>query len=189
MQYITEERAIVRDVLSGDRTAFENLVRRYERLVLHIVTPLVGVIADREDICQDVFMKVYEKIGSFRFDSKLSTWIGNIAYNTSINFLQKKKNILLGDLFSNDKSGLHPLHEIIVEETNAENVMIKKEELARLSITIDKLPEMQKAVILLFHYHDLSISDIGVILEMTENTVKSHLFRARKLLKEYLNKK
>ena len=85
-----DERELVSKVIAGNRKAFEQLVHQYENLVLHIVTPLIGVNADREDICQDVFIKVYEKLNQFEFKSSLATWIGRIAYNTSLSFLQKK---------------------------------------------------------------------------------------------------
>jgi RNA polymerase sigma-70 factor (ECF subfamily) len=110
------EPLLVKQVLSGNRKAFEGLVRQYEGLVLHIVTPLIGVNEDREDICQDIFTNVYEKLVTFQFKSKLSTWIGNIAYNTSINFLKKKKHILLNDLFpekSDNESEGYSLEKII----------------------------------------------------------------------------
>jgi len=180
---------MVRQVLSGDSKAFESLIRQYERLVLHIVTPLVGVIADREDICQDVFLKVYENMGAFQFRSKLGTWIGNIAYNASINFLRKKKNISVEDLIMPDDNDFSiVVHEMVIEESNAEKIIVRREELAGLSMAIDKLPEIQKSALLLFHFDDMSVADISVMLEMSENTVKSHLFRARKLLKESLIK-
>ena len=76
MQEEFNERLIVKEVLSGNRKAFVELIKQYEALVLHIVTPIIGIHADREDICQDVFIKVYEKLGTFRFKSKLGTWIG-----------------------------------------------------------------------------------------------------------------
>ena len=82
------EQELVRSVLLKERAAFESLIRQYEGLVIHIVASLIRNENDREDICQDVFLKVYEKLWTFQFRSKLSTWIGNIAYNTSINFLK-----------------------------------------------------------------------------------------------------
>lgn len=186
-----DEKFFVRQVLSGNRNAFEQLVRQYEGLVLHIVTPLIGVSADREDICQDVFIKVYEKLNTFQFKSKLSTWIGNIAYNTSMNFLQKKKNILVGDLFpkSNELNETIFFEQISNGATiSPEDILITKDDVDVLVAAIDKLPSLQKAVLLLFHQDDLSLDEIGNIMEMPVNTVKSHLFRARKSLKEILTK-
>src|SRR5689334_10038445 len=86
-----DEASLVKAVLLGKRSAFERLVRQYEKLVLHIVTPLVGTGLDREDICQEVFIKVYTNLNKFQFKSKLSTWVGSIAYNHSLSYLSKRK--------------------------------------------------------------------------------------------------
>lgn len=182
-----DEQYLVNEVLSGNRKAFIQLIRQYEGLVLHIVTPLIGVTADREDICQDVFMKVYEKLGSFRFKSKLGTWIGNIAYNTSINFLQKKKNILLGSLVVPDDE-ISFFETNNAELSNPEEIMIKQEDVNRLNREIDNLTRFQKTILLLFYKEEFSLEEIGKIMEMPVNTVKSHLFRAKNSLKQLINK-
>jgi RNA polymerase sigma-70 factor (ECF subfamily) len=188
MQKVLDEKKVVSEVLSGNRKAFVQLIEQYEGLVLHIVTPLVGVNEDREDICQDVFIKVYEKLGNFKFNSKLSTWIGNIAYNRSLNFLKKKKNILFSNIVTpeNEVSFLDSLN---AEFNNPEKIIIKQEDITVLNRSIDKLPEMQKATLLLFYQDELSLEEIGVILEMPINTVKSHLFRAKNSLKQLMIQK
>ena len=86
-----DDARLVKAVIRGDTTAFKHLVNRYEKLVCSIVFKMVEGTEDREDICQEVFLKVYDKLPSFRFEAKLSTWIGNIAFNASINHLRKKK--------------------------------------------------------------------------------------------------
>lgn len=187
MQKDTDERRMVQDVLSGNRTAFIKLIKQYEGLVLHIVTPLIGTGPDREDICQDVFMKVYEKLNTFQFRSKLGTWIGNMAYNASVNFLQKKRNILLSSLVS-------PENEIAFLETadanlnDPEQIMIKEEDVQQLNRAIDALTEFQKTVLLLFYKDELSLDEISSVMEMPVNTVKSHLFRAKNSLKQLMHK-
>lgn len=187
MQKEADERLMVNEVLSGKRTAFIKLIKQYEALVLHIVTPLIGINADREDICQDVFLKVYEKLDTFQFKSKLGTWIGNIAYNTSINFLQKKKNILLSNLVSPENE-ISFLENADADFNNPEKIIIEEENIKQLNKAIDTLNEFQKAVLLLFHQDELSLDEISIVMEMPVNTVKSHLFRARNLLKRLLHK-
>lgn len=177
-----DEKSLVNEVLSGNKRAFVNLIRNYEGLVLHIVTPLIGVTEDREDICQEVFLKVYQNLKSFQFKSALGTWIGRIAYNSSINFLQKKRSILFSDLTPMEDEG----NFIDENSENPEEIIIKKDDAARLQQAIDHLPEIQKAVLLLFYQDELSLEEIGQIMEMPINTVKSHLFRARNSLRELL---
>ena len=180
-----EERWLVEQVLSGNRKAIGQLVTQYERLVLHIVTPLIGLNEDREDLCQDIFLKVFEKLHTFEFRSKLSTWIGNIAYNSSINFITKKRNILFSELAIDHEDDVSPATTMINEDPG--QLMVAKEQLSFLQQAIDQLPPLQRTIILLFHYHDLSLDEIGVITGDPINTVKSHLFRARKKLKEKLS--
>lgn len=180
----TGDQYLVRQVLSGNRQACEQLVRQYEFLVLHIVTPLIGINEDREDICQDVFLKVFDKLHGFGFRSKLSTWIGHIAYNTSINFLKKKRNIPVTDL---DKSGDHDGELEALPAEDPQQIFVEKEKLIYLQQAIEELPPVQRTVILLFHYHDLRLDEISAITREPINTIKSHLFRARKSLKEKLS--
>ena len=180
------EQELVRSVLLKERAAFESLIRQYEGLVIHIVASLIRNENDREDICQDVFLKVYEKLWTFQFRSKLSTWIGNIAYNTSINFLQKKKDFLLDDIFRSEiDDGLDDLMNKS-ETLTPEKLMIKKEESKLLKAAVDKLSGIQKTLLLLFHQDEISLEEISTIVEIPVNTVKSHLFRARVHLKEML---
>ncbi len=186
MQKGLDEKDLVSEVLSGNRKAFVQLIKQYEGLVLHIVTPLIGINEDREDICQDVFIKVYEKLRTFQFNSKLSTWIGNIAYNTSINYLQKKKNILLGNITSPENE-LSQLEIENIEMDNPEKISIRHEDIEQLNKSINMLMELQKTILLLFYQDEMSLAEIGKVLEMPLNTVKSHLYRAKKSLKEIMN--
>jgi RNA polymerase sigma-70 factor (ECF subfamily) len=176
------EKSLVNEVLSGNKQAFVNLIKQYEGLVLHIVTPLIGLGEDREDICQEVFLKVYRNLKSFQFKSALGTWIGRIAYNTAINFLQKKQSILLSDIVSTEDEA----NFIVESSENPEEIVIKKDDAARLKQAIDNLPEIQRAILLLFYQDELSLEEVSQIMEMPHNTVKSHLFRARNSLRELL---
>ena len=86
-----DDKALVSQVISGDRLAFRVLIKQNEKLVGHMIARLIDRHQDREELCQYVFLKVYEKLGEFTFQSKLSTWIATIAYRHGINHLRKKK--------------------------------------------------------------------------------------------------
>ena len=81
---------LVKQILDGNNNAFRYLVANYQRLVLHVVGRVVQRQEDVEDICQEVFIKVFSKMKRFRGDSRLSTWIATIAYNTSITHVRKQ---------------------------------------------------------------------------------------------------
>src|SRR5215475_1939609 len=89
------DRQVVDLVLGGDMHAFSTLVESTEGLVAQIVYKLIPNEEDRKDLAQDVYLKVYQHLKNFRFQSKLSTWVGQIAYNTCLNRLQKKQLAIL----------------------------------------------------------------------------------------------
>lgn len=183
---------MVSAIRSGDRVAFTQLIRAYERLVLHIVSPLVGNEHDRADVCQEVFIKVYQQLHSFQFKARLSTWIGHIAYNTAINFLRKRKSLLLDDIFGpgdKDEDGQNTYSsstELSDNYMQPDALLMQKQGNEILNQAIDTLPVIQKAMLRLFHTDELALEEISIIIEMPVNTVKSHLFRARKALKQIL---
>jgi RNA polymerase sigma factor (sigma-70 family) len=178
---LMDEQQLVNAVLKGGMGAFRELIRRYEKLVAGIVFRMISVQQDREDLCQDIFLTVYEKLSSFRFGSKLSTWIGAIAFNRCINFLKAKKYLL-----QDDKDGDEETNTVMIDQLKGDELLIKKQWRAALEKSIEGLPVLQRTVLQLFHYEELSLDEIASIMHLPVNTVKSHLFRARRNLKEQL---
>ena len=183
-----DDAQLVKAVIGGNTEAFKKLVHQYEKLVCSIVFKMIGQKEDREDICQEVFIKVYDKLPHFRFQSRLSTWIGNIAFNHTVNFLKKKKLVLLEDLNgSKTDSDEENFTEISFEAKDAnmlpDEVLLNKEQKELLGQRIERLPLIQKTILQLFHREEMSLEEISTITALAVNTVKSHLFRARKTLK------
>ena len=79
------DQQLVERILAGEKELYRYFVTRYERLVRHVVSKMMSNKHDCDDICQDVFVKIYTNLSGFRFDSKLSTWVGRISYNTCLN--------------------------------------------------------------------------------------------------------
>jgi RNA polymerase sigma-70 factor (ECF subfamily) len=177
MTEMTEDQALVSEVLRGNTQAFMRLIRKYERLVAHMVGRLVKNDEEREELCQDVFMRVYEKLGEFSFQSRLSTWIATIAYRYAINHLRKKK------LDFTELSDFQ-LEGAFIETENPETVFSEQDTNDFVLGLIEKLPPQYKTVLMLYHVEGMNYAEIGQITEMPEGTVKSYLFRARNLLKE-----
>jgi len=179
------EKYLIEQILRGNKAAFGLLVDKYQPLVAHIVFRMVTNSSEREDICQDIFLKVYQNLKKFRFESKLSTWIARIAYNTAINYLEKKKTEFLEDLSPNQfylenyiDGQEQPLY--IVETQNQKNLLHNE---------ILKLPIKYRMVISLYHLDEMSYAEIGQILDMPVGTVKNYLFRARQILKNKIIKR
>lgn len=172
---------LVKRVLAGESKAFREIISGYQRLVNHIVYRMVPNERDREDICQDVFVRVYQNLSRFRGESRLSTWIGRIAANRCIDFLQARKlNIAPNPIEDSDS---------LADESRAtpETASAHQNLAEILKREIDNIPHPYRTVLTLYHLDDLSYEEIGSVLDMPEGTVKSYLFRARKKLRERLS--
>ncbi len=172
---------IIRRIQDGDTRAFRQIIDQHQQLVYHIVARLVDNPADRDDICQDIFVKVYEQLPHFRGDSKLSTWIGRIAWHRYINFLRKKQYLLHDDI----------LPETTIENTTdsglaPDGLAEKKDQAERIRKLVEAMPEKYRTILTLYHVEELTYHEIATITGFPEGTVKSHLFRARKWLKNQL---
>lgn len=173
------DKVIVTNILNGKIQDFAVVVKNTEKLVTQIVRKMTTNEDNQKDLIQDIYLKAYQNLSSFQFKSKLSTWIANIAYNTTINYLKKKKIPVIEIENTNDS-------KFIVTE-NAELESIQKETLEILSQEINKLPLLYKTLITLYHLEELSNKEIAEITNLPEGTIKSYLSRARKILKDNIN--
>ncbi|MEQ8925303.1 MAG: sigma-70 family RNA polymerase sigma factor [Fulvivirga sp.] len=167
---------LVRQVLNGNTKAFEYLVDSHKTLVAHMVGRVIQSQEDHEEVCQDVFLRVYNRLDEFNFQSKLSTWIATIAFRMSIDFVKKKKRYVdLNESKIDDES---------VASVEEETIRLDSKEY--LNKIIDVLPVHFRTVITLYHLQEMTYPEIVEVTGLPEGTIKSHLFRARKLLKEKL---
>lgn len=162
--------------------AFGLLIRQNERLVAHMIGRIVKQGEDREELCQDVFMKVFDRIGEFGFQSRLSTWIATVAYRHAINHLRKQK------MAFDDLPESHEGLERFIDSENPETTLTESDMDQWIVKLIDQLPVQYKTVLTLYHLDGMNYAEIGTITEMPEGTVKNYLFRARQLLKEKVKK-
>jgi RNA polymerase sigma factor (sigma-70 family) len=187
----SEDKDLIGKVLGGDTHAFENIIKNTEGLVAQIIFKMVPNREDRKDLVQEIYLKAFHKLAGFKFHSKLSTWIGQIAYNACLSWLEKKKLLLPGNFWelsdgteealetaSNKSSELHT--------SDAESIIFRKELSAILQIQMDKLPPIYKTLLILYHQEELSYEEIMQITSLPMGTVKSYLFRARRMLKDNL---
>lgn len=176
---MVDEKKLIEQILRNDLFAFNTLINEYQNLVFTIVNRVLKNREDTEDVCQEVFIKVYKNVSSFNFQSKLSTWIARIAYTTALNHLKQNKNKIHYDFPKN-------IDNFYFTYDDAEKVLIKKDVNDYVNFLINELPVQYKTVITLFHLKEFTSLEIVEITGMPEGTVKAYLFRARKLLKEKL---
>jgi RNA polymerase sigma-70 factor (ECF subfamily) len=173
-QELTDEAAIGR-VLDGDTEAFAVLVRRHRARVERLGMSFFHDEEEAADFAQDVFVKAYTALASFQGRSLFSTWLLRIAYNTAINARKRSRAQL----------PLDPELEIVGSGGTDEEHL--REETARaVREAMADLPPRQALCIELFFYYDLKYSEIAEITGFPVNTIKSHVFRAKRVLRERL---
>lgn len=176
------DKELVDKILEGNRNAFALLVKKYERLVFHIVNRVVSDDEATKDLSQDVFIKVYLKLEDFKFDAKLSTWIATIAYRNALNYLKKTKNESISH--AEDPATCN-----VAADASPHKELETKDIQQYVHKLIDKLPVQYKTVLTLYHLNEFNYKEIYEITGWPEGTVKNYLFRARNLLKESMKKK
>jgi RNA polymerase sigma-70 factor (ECF subfamily) len=149
---------------------------------------MIPVAEDRKDIAQDIYLKTFHSLSGFKFQSKLSTWIARITYNTCLSWIEKKKLVLPGNLHEEDKhpAQMETSYNSSVKSGESESRLFQKELSGILQIEIDRLPPVYQTLIILFHQESMSYEELMQITGLPEGTIKSSLFRARKMLKENL---
>jgi RNA polymerase sigma factor (sigma-70 family) len=185
------DKELVEQTLGGNQQAFASIIRQTEALVASIVFKMINNAEDRKDIAQDIYLKAFHKLSGFKFESKLSTWIGQIAYNTCYSWLEKKK-LVFPDNYEYDASSFEdPLDMLSRRLTDlfshkAELQVFEKQRTGIIKTAMDKLSPISKTLLTLFHQEEMSYAEIAAITGLPEGTLKSYLFRARKSLKENL---
>lgn len=180
---LTDEELVTK-LAAGDHKAFSELYHRYsERLMYYFYRMLGNSTEKAEDFLQDIFMKIIDKAGTFDPSRKFSTWIFSIAHNMCKNEYRSmgvRKN-----------SNIDEFHESVFQfESNPPEIQEVDTEqfLTDLFNELETFDEIHKTVFLLHYREDFSLKEIGQILDISEGTVKSRLFYARKRLSERLAK-
>jgi RNA polymerase sigma-70 factor (ECF subfamily) len=171
-----DDREAVEACQRGEREAFDRLVARYQRDVYRLCYRFVNNHEDANDMAQEAFLKAFKAIGRFRGDSSFSTWIYRIAVNTCLNF----------------RAGRRPDAQELPESLpdtakGADESMESAEQSRRVRDAVTKLPEKQRATLILKVYHELTHQEVAAILGSSVGTVKANLFHALANLRRTLS--
>ena len=170
---------IIQLVLKGDHNAYATLVERYQNYVFTLVLRYIKSREDAEEVAQDVFVKAYRSLGSYKGDAKFSTWLYTVATTTSITFLRKKKL----EAQSLDNEQVFEMAENIDGGLTA-NQIEQKSRVTMVNKAIAMLSPEDAQVITLFYKGEQTLEEIATILKKEPNAVKVQLHRARGRLKE-----
>lgn len=172
-----KDEQLVAQFISGDETAFEQLVDRYLKPLFNFTLQLVGDANVAEDIVQEVFVKVWKNIAKYDADKKFSTWIFAIAKNTAYDFLKKKKSIPFAAFEKEDGSNLL---EYVEDETilHSHALLQKMDNAKNAQEFLNSLSPQNKTILLLHHTHGFALAEIAQIMGHSPNTIKSKYRRA-----------
>ncbi|MHA7832264.1 MAG: RNA polymerase sigma factor [Flagellimonas sp.] len=178
----TKEKELISEIRKGNTRAFSNLVDGYKDMVFTLAIRMLGNREEAEEVSQDVFIKVYKSLANFKGDSKLSTWIYRIAYNSCLDRIKKiKKKRMYTDLNHIDQIAYADLD-------TAFHKMVTAERSEMIDRCLSKLSSEDAGVLTLFYLEEKNLQEMEETTNLSTNTLKVRLFRARKRLASVMEK-
>ncbi len=177
------EQHIINQIIEGDTKAFAVLVDRYKDLVFTLTLRMLKHREEAEEVAQDTFIKVFKSLGKFKGESKFSTWIYKVAYNTCLDRIKKNKR---------------QLNEVSIDEfteyqiktmDNALDSLEEQEQEKAIQECLQQLPSEDSFLLTLYYFEALSLEEISKIVNIEPNTIKVKLFRSRKKLASILKQR
>ncbi|MDR2143753.1 MAG: sigma-70 family RNA polymerase sigma factor [Treponema sp.] len=170
-----DDQMIVSQVVSGQKDLFRLLVRRHDQAVHGMGMSFFRNAEDASDFTQEVVLKVYRSLPHFEGRARFSTWLYKIAYNTAVNGVTRKKEYR--SLVEEEQAG---------DDETPERILLRQAARDAVLEALGTLPERYRVCVDLFFFYGRSYQEIEVITGYPVNTIKSHVFRAKKLLREKL---
>ena len=181
------EAALIERIRRGEVDLFEHFVRTYQKRVFRLVYTLVRDASEADSTTQDVFVKAFKGLRDFKGEAAFETWITRIAINSVRDGIRRKKPaVAFGDLGGLDGGDEIPAAFDPGDGTSPERDLLSREIRKRIGMALVDLSPRQRAVFVMKHYEEKSIAEIGEVTGLDEGTVKSHLFRAARKLRERL---
>ena len=180
-----DEQELIARAQNGDTEAFNPLVYKYQQKIYNLIYRKVGDRETAEDLCQEVFLKAWQALPNFKEQSVFYTWLYQIAFNCSIDYIRKRDREIIfacEELPQNADDGLPML-----QTQPSPCQILEKEELGHvIRKAMHKLPLGQRSVLCLRYWGDLPIKEIALRLGKSEGTVKTYLHHARQKLRTLL---
>ena len=170
-----EDNELVTRTLAGDTRSYEELVRRYERLVGRILYPYARRETSAEDLTQETFLRAYDRLETFNPEYRFKTWLLTIANNLGVDTLRRRREVVEFNQEVHSGSAGGP-----------EDAALESDRARAVQKAIESLPETYGVPLILRYTEDMSYAEIAEVLDVTVAAVKSRLFRARNMLAEKL---
>jgi RNA polymerase sigma-70 factor (ECF subfamily) len=175
-----DDNLLVNACLTGDLSAFETLIRKYQNRIARVLYLLIGNQDDVQDVAQETFIRAFRCLHTFRGSSSFSTWLHRIALNTARNWIRKSKRNR--ELLVSTDNWWHCNTE------KPDDSLISRERVSEIHYALGQLPPLYREVIILRHFDELSYDEIADVLQVPIGTVRSRLAKARELLQHFLTK-
>jgi RNA polymerase sigma-70 factor (ECF subfamily) len=187
-----EDIRLMLELKSGDKTAFDRLLDKYEKPIINYIYRFTGSKEDSKDLTQDTFIKVYNAAQAYNPSAKFTTWLYRIASNISIDYLRRRKSSgnpsSLDEEFDSE-GGKFKEQLSDTGKINALETVEKEEKGIEIEKALQSLPENQRAAIILKIYDERPYNEIAQIIGVSLASVESLLFRARTALRAKLKNK
>jgi RNA polymerase sigma-70 factor (ECF subfamily) len=183
------ESEILGRIRAGEPEAFEYFVRTYQRKVFRLVYTLVRNAAEADALTQDVFVKAWRAIPDFKGEAAFETWLNRIAINAVRDSVRRRKPVVsFADLAAAEEVGGTDLPRAAepTDGTSPERDAFSRQIRRRIGEALEALSPRQRAIFVMKHYEERSIAEIGAATGLDDGTVKSHLFRAARKLRQKL---
>lgn len=179
---MTGEKILLQRARKGEMAAFESLVSAYERRVYSLALRSTGSEADAADVTQEVFLRAYRSLDTFRGESGFSTWLYRITTNLCVDLARKNSAVQTGSLDDEPAVEVPDMHAGRQPEEALENSELRRE----LDTALSMVSEDHRKIVILRDVAGMSYADIAAALGLEEGTVKSRLARARAALRKIL---
>ena len=194
VQESDEEKLLIEQAQSGNREAFEELIRRHDRDILRLAFHMLGNREEAREVFQETFLKAFRSLSRFRFESSFYTWVYRIATNVSLDHLRKRQTLKEEISYESDsdsnpeRPALKDTLQATTYYSNPERRLYGREVGERITDALKSLSAKERLVFELRHYQGLRLRMIGEIMGSTEETAKNYLFRATQKLRAQLGK-
>jgi RNA polymerase sigma-70 factor (ECF subfamily) len=182
---------LVREVQGGNQAAFDQLVHAHDQAVLRVALRITGSESDAQDIYQEAFLKVYKKLGGFRFECSFSTWLYRIVTNLCLDHLRKNRNRRTNSAIEVNLEGeeYDLLNQLSDDRpaNNPERQLLSRELSAHILCALRRLTPRERMVFEWKHFQGLRLRTVGQILKTSEASVKTSFFLAAQKLRFQLD--
>lgn len=170
------DQLLVKETLAGESRSFARLMEQYKKRLTALGMSFFKNTTDTDDFVQEVFIKVYRNLSKFKGDSAFSTWLTRVAYNTAVNAVNRRK----------EYAPLADEEGIVDSNLTPEEKEIRRLTMEAVHEAVAELPEKYAVCLELYFFYDIPYDEISVITAYPVNTIKSHIFRAKSILREKL---